>query len=140
MNKNTKPAIITATLGAGSTTSPFFIDVNITQTLCRPTCKDETPIFKPTFSLVGTSQIATNQYIATIKVEGVITYVPCGCGSCMTRTQSISQMFTIPFKVSSAPESVTITQGTTINSIVPVSCANCSKTFVSETALNLTLA
>lgn len=139
-NSNTKPANITATLGAGSTASPFYFMVNISQKLCHKTCADEVPIFNPVFTLIGTSSVGTSQYVATIKVEGVISYVPCGCGSCNTRTQIISQVFTIPFYSTTAPESVTIGKGETINSVDPVACAHCTRTFVSETPVTLTIA
>lgn len=139
-NRNTKPASIIATMFAGKTTAPYMYMVNISQKLCRATCADEVPIFNPSFTMVGTSQVGTNQYVATIKVEGVISYVPCGCGTCNTRTQIISQVFTLPFYSTTAPTSVTIGKGETINSVDPVACAHCTRTFVSETPVTLTIA
>lgn len=69
-------ANITPTLAAGSVASPYYIQVNISQRLCSPACEDQSPVFNPTFSLVGYSEVGASQYVATIKVEGLISYVP----------------------------------------------------------------
>lgn len=139
MNKQNS-AVITATLAAGSVASPYFIEVNIAQRLCSPACEGQTPVFNPQFSLVGYSAVGTGQYIATIHVEGLISYVPCGGNSCCTRTQLISQNFTIPFASATAPTSVTIEAGTTVNAIQVVACQNCSRDFTSATPITLTIA
>ena len=133
-------AIITATLAAGSTESPYFYEVNITQRLCSPACDNESPIFSPQFSVVSYSAVGTGQYVATIHVEGIISYVPCGGNSCCTRTQLLSQNFTIPFASATAPTSVTIAVGTTVNKIQSVACQSCSRDFESETPITLTIA
>lgn len=133
-------AIITATLAAGSVTSPYYVQVNISQRLCTPACEDQTPVFTPAFSLVGFSAVGTGQYVATIKVEGIISYVPCGGNSCNTRTQVLSQTFTVPFASETAPTTVTIAQGTVENSIVTSACQNCSRDFISEAPITLTVA
>lgn len=133
-------ANITTTLAAGSVASPYFFEVIIAQRLCSPACEDQTPVFAPTFSLVGYSAIGTGQYVATIKVEGIISYVPCGGNTCCTRTQVLSQTFTIPFASATAPTSVTIASGVAVNSIVTAACQNCSRDFVSEIPLTLTIA
>lgn len=70
-----QPAVITATLAAGSTTSPYYAQVNISQRLCYKTCADVTPVFNPRFSVVSLDSVGTNQYVATIHVEGIISYV-----------------------------------------------------------------
>ena len=139
MNKNNQ-AIITATLAAGSTTSPDFYEVNISQKLCSPTCADDTPVFTPAFSYVSLSNVGTSQYVINIHVEGVISYVPCGCGTCGTRSQLISQDFTIPLFSATAPTSVTIEAGAAVNSVDAIGCQNCSKDFVSEIPLTITVA
>lgn len=140
MNGRTIPAVITASLSAGSTTSPFFYDVNIMQTLCHEVCFEDTPVFDPQFTLKSVAPGGvTGLYIATINVQGVISYIPCGCGSCATRQQVINQDFTISIKSATEP-TVTMTVGTTENGIVKSSCRNCSKTFVSETALSIAVA
>lgn len=59
-NNKIPAAVITATLAAGSVTSPYFVEVNITQRLCHKTCADNTPVFVPQFSLVGISEVGTN--------------------------------------------------------------------------------
>jgi hypothetical protein len=98
------------------------------------------PLFNPQFSLVGYSAVGTGQYVATIHVEGLISYVPCGGNSCCTRTQLISQNFTIPFASATAPTSVTIEAGTTVNAIQVVACQSCSRDFVSAIPITLTVA
>lgn len=133
-------ANITATLAAGSVTSPYFVQVNISQRLCSPACGDQSPVFNPVFSLEGFSEVGDNQYVATIKVEGIISYVPCGGNTCCTRTQVLSQTFTIPFFSATAPTSVTVVGGTTVNTISTVACQSCSRDFVSETPITLTVA
>lgn len=96
MNKRTIPAIIVATLAAGATAAAPYYDVNITQQLCTPACVDETPVFVPQFSVKSIANVGTSQYIIVIHVEGVMNYIPCNCGSCCTRSQVVSQDFTIP--------------------------------------------
>lgn len=136
MNKLQSP-IITPVLAAGSTASPYYYLVNITQRLCFPTCADNTPVFDPKFSLVGVSQLGTGQYAATIRVQGIISYVPCNGGCCCTKTQPLSQTFTLPIASATAPTSVTITVGSTINDVATTDCQKCSRTFVSETPLSI---
>lgn len=96
MNKRTFPAHITATLAVGATATAPYYDVNITQQLCTPACVDETPVFAPTFTVKSIANVGTSQYLVVLHVEGVINYVPCNCGSCCTRSQVVSQDFTIP--------------------------------------------
>lgn len=139
MNKRTNPAIITATLAIGSSGTAPYYDINITQQLCSPACVDETPVFNPQFSVKQIASVGTNQYLAVIHVEGVVNYIPCNCGSCCTRSQVISQDFTIPIFKTSVP-SVTLTVGQAQNGIARISCCDCSKTFVSDVPLTLTIA
>ena len=54
--------------------------------------------------------------------------------------QVISQEFTIPFASATAPTSVTISQGVSVNAIAVTGCQTCSKMFVSETPVILTIA
>lgn len=140
MTNKIQSAVITPVLAAGSTTSPYYYLLNITQRLCFPTCADNTPVFTPQFTLVGTTQVGTGQYIATIRVQGIISYVPCNGGCCCTKTQPLSQEFTIPIASATAPTSVTVVAGNTINSVAATSCNPCSRTFVSETPLTITVA
>lgn len=140
MTNKIQSAVITPVLAAGSTTSPYYYLLNITQRLCFPTCADNTPVFTPQFTLVGTMQVGTGQYIATIRVQGIISYVPCNGGCCCTKTQPLSQEFTIPIASATAPTSVTVVAGNTINSVAATSCNPCSRTFVSETPLTITVA
>lgn len=140
MNKRTIPAIITATLAVGATATAPYYDVNITQQLCTPACVDETPVFTPSFSVKSIAKVGTSQYLVVLHVEGVINYVPCNCGTCCTRSQMVSQDFTIPVFSATAINSVTPTIGTVQNGIARIACCSCSKTFVSDAPLTLTIA
>lgn len=140
MNCNmVQPAVITATLAAGSTTSPYYAQVNISQRLCYKTCADVTPVFNPQFSVVSLDTVGTNQYVATIHVEGIISYVPCG-GGCCTKQQPLSQNFTVPIYSTTALTGVTVAAGNVVNSVAASACQNCSRAFVSETPLTITAA
>ncbi len=139
MNKRTIPAIITATLALGATTAAPYYDINITQQLCSPACVDETPVFSPKFTIKSIANVGTSQYLIVVHVEGVVSYVPCNCGSCCTRSQVISQDFTIPVFSATAISAVTATVGAVQNGIARVSCCQCSRTFVSDAPLTLTI-
>ena len=115
-------AVITPVLAAGSSESPYYVQVNISQRLCCPTCVEKTPVFKPTFSVESVAMVGTGQYVATIKVEGVISYDPYGGGSCCMKSQLISQTFTIPIASATAPTSVTVTAGTSVHSVSATGC------------------
>ena len=81
-----------------------------------------------------------SQYVATIRVQGIISYVPCNGGCSCTKTQPISQEFSVPIQSATAPTSVTVTAGTTINSIAANGCDKCSRTLVSETPISIAVA
>lgn len=134
-----QPAVITPTLAAGSVASPYFVLVNISQRLCFPTCVDRTPVFNPAYSVKSVALVAAGQYVATLHVEGIISYVQCHGGCNCTRQQPISQDFTVPIASATEP-TVTITQGTAVNTVASNGCQNCSRSFVSETPLTLTVA
>ncbi len=139
MNKRTTPAIITTTLALGATTAAPYYDVNITQQLCTPACIDETPVFNPKFSVKNIARVGTSQYLIVMHVEGVINYIPCNCGSCCTRSQVISQDFTVPVFSTTAINAVTAEVGAAQNGIARISCCDCSKTFVSDVPLTLNI-
>lgn len=140
MDCNTiQPAVITPVLAAGSVASPYFYQVNISQRLCNKTCAENTPVFAPQFSLRSVAQVGTGQYVATIHVEGIIAYVPCNGGCNCTKQQPLSQDFTIPIASTTAP-TVMIAQGASVNSVAATSCKPCSRSFVSETPLTVTVA
>ena len=139
MNAKNYFANITATLAAGSVASPYQYLINITQKLCKPSCVEQTPVFAPVFSLVGVTQVGVGQFLATIHVEGVISYVPCDGNVCCTKSQLISQDFTIPI-AATAVTAVTLAKGTTINTIAGAPCKKCSRNFVSESPLVVTVA
>ena len=140
MSCNTiQPAIITPVLAAGSATSPYQYTINISQRLCYPTCVDTVPVFAPQFSLVSVTEVSTGLYMATIQVQGIISYVPCNGGCGCTKTQPLSQQFTIPIASATAP-TVTIAARTTTNNVAGAACQTCSRNFVSETGLAVTVA
>ena len=136
----THSAKITPVLAAGSVASPYFFQVNISQRLYTPVCVDDIPVFAPSYLLKGFSEVGTGQYIATIHVEGIISYDPCGSSGCCSKQQNVSQDFTIPFASTAAPTSVTIAAGVSVNSISATACQKCSRDFVSETPITLTIA
>lgn len=136
-NNKIQSAVITPVLAAGSTASPYFFEVNITQRLCYKTCATSVPVFAPQFSLVSVTAVGTGQYMATIQVQGIISYVPCN-GGCCTKQQPLSQEFTIPIASATAP-TVTIAAGASVNSMSASDCQMCSRTFVSETPLTITV-
>ena len=137
-NKN--KAVINVTLAAGSTTSPYFAQVNLTKRLCLKTCKNETPVFAPAFSVVGFTNVGTSQYVVTLHVEGTVTYNPCGTCGCDAKVERISQNFEVPLYSATAPTAITITQGATVNAMIPVGCKNCTRNFQSNTPLTITVA
>lgn len=139
MNK-INSAIITPVLAAGSVASPYFWQVNISQRLCEKTCVDSMPSFEPRFSVKSISTVGTGQYVATIHVEGLVGYTPCNGNVCCTKTQLISQDFTLPFTAAAVPTTVTVTAGVAVNTIAGALCQKCSRNFVSETPITLTIA
>ena len=139
-NNKIQPAIITPVLAAGSVASPYDWRINIVQPLCRKTCAANTPVFNPQFTLVGVSQTGTNKFNATIRVEGCISYVARGCGCNGCENQPLSQEFTIPFDFTGTNPVVSIAQDATANAMSVSGCQTCSRLFVSETPLTLTVA
>lgn len=135
-----QPAVITPTLAAGSVASPYYVLANITQRLCFPACAEQNPpVFNPLFSLKSVAQVATGQYVATIHVEGIISYTQCHGGCDCAKQQPVSQDFTVPIASATAP-TVTIAQGASVNTIAASGCKQCSRNFVSETPLTITVA
>ena len=134
-----QPALITFTPALGSTASPYAGLVNITQRLCFSSCAGNTPVFDPRYSIRSISQVGTNLYAVTVHVEGIISYVPCngGCGCC--KQQPLSQDFVVYVQSETVP-TITLTEGASINSLAVTPCQSCSRTFVSETPLTLTVA
>lgn len=133
-------AIITPVLAAGSTTSPYLYQINITQRLCHQSCIGLQPSFNPLFSVKALSLVATGQYMLTVHLEGTVVYVPCDGNECCTKTQLISQDFSIPIASATAPTSVTVSEGSPANAIIGQACQKCSRTFVSEVPLTVTVA
>lgn len=138
-NNQIQPATITPELAAGSVASPYWYQVKIEQRLCKKTCAATTPVFAPKFTKVSVAQAEVGKYVATIHVEGIISYVPCN-GNCeCPKQQPLSQDFTIAIASATAPE-VTIAQGASVNAMAATACQKCSRMFVSETPLTVTVA
>ena len=135
-----QPAVITPVLALGSVASPYFVQVNISQRLCFPTCVEQTPVFNPRFSVKSVAQVGTSQYVATLHVEGIISYVQCNGGCNCTKQQPLSQDFTIPISKTGAAPVLTLTQGASVNVDAASGCQACSRSFVSETPLNIAVA
>ena len=138
MNK-IQPALITFTPALGSTASPYAGMVNITQRLCFTCCADTTPVFSPTFSVKSIAPAGTDLYAVTLHVEGIISYVPCNGGCCCTKQQPLSQDFPVIISSATAP-TVTLAQEPSINALSATPCQSCSRTFVSDTPITLTVA
>lgn len=138
-NNKTIPAVIHATLAAGSPATAPYYDINITQQLCMCACADEKPVFSPKFTILSVENVGTGQNLINIHVEGVVHYIPCGYGSCCTKQQIISQDFAVPVYSAAAISGATLTVGDSQNYIAKTACANCSKTFVSDTPVKITI-
>lgn len=139
-SKKKNAAVITPVLAAGSVASPYFVQVNLSKKLCRKVCVNEIPVFAPVYSYKSLANVGEGQYVVTVHVEGSVTYNPYhGCG-CSAEIEIVSQDFTIPIASATAPTSVTIAAGTNVNAIIPDGCDDCSKNFVSETPLTITVA
>ena len=135
-----QPAAITPVLALGSVASPYFIQVQIAQRLCYRTCVDNTPVFNPRFSILSVAQVAPTQYVATIHVEGIISYVQCNGGCSCTKQQPLSQDFTVPISKTDTAPVVSLTQGATVNTVATVGCQTCGRNFISETPITITVA
>lgn len=92
----TIPANITLTLAAGSESSPYYYNMRVRQQLCQSSCVDEQPSFRPSVLVKSIENVGISQYEITCHIEGTIHYIPCGCNSCATRAQLISQDVVIP--------------------------------------------
>ena len=139
MTNKIQSAIITPILAAGSTTSPYSYLINVTQRLCYPTCADTVPVFLPQYSLVSTTLVATGLYSVRINVQGTINYVQCNGGCGCTKAQPLNQDFTVLIQSATVP-TITIAQGATVNAVNATACQPCSRTFVSETPVVITVA
>lgn len=135
-----QPAVITPVLALGSVASPFFVQVQIAQRLCHKTCVNNTPVFNPRFSVKSVALVAPTQYVATIHVEGIISYVPCNGGCECPKQQPLSQDFTIPISKTDTAPVISLTQGATVNAVASVGCQTCGRNLISETPLTITVA
>lgn len=139
-SKKKNAAVITPVLAAGSVASPYFVQVNLSKKLCRKVCVNEVPVFAPVYSFKSLANVGDDQYVVTVHVEGAISYNPCSGCACSAETEVVSQDFTIPLYAATAPTSVTIAAGASVNAINPDGCEECSKNFASETPLTITVA
>lgn len=128
-NNKYKPAIVRATLAGGSETPPYYYLVNILQELCRKGCADGALVFSPVFKFVGAEQVGISQWIAHMNVTGLITYMPCGCGTCGSKSVPVDADFDIPIFSAAPITSVVPTPGTPDNDIKTAPCHDCGCVF-----------
>ena len=132
--------IVKMELAAGSVASPYYYEMEITHQLCRSACADSVPLFSPTVSVVSTQSVGTSQYLITLAVEGVLHYTPCNGCDCAVKAETINENIVVPLYSETAPTSVTLVQGTVVNTLQTEPCKNCSNEFVSNVPLTLTVA
>ena len=75
-----------------------------------------------------------------VRVQGAINYIRCGCGCEGAMSQPLIAVFSIPVSSATAPTSVTIEKGNTVNDIAVTDCQTCSRQFVSDNFITLTVA
>ena len=138
-NRITAP-IISVTPSLGSTASPFQLQVTINQRLCAKVCAENVPVFQPEFTVLSVNNVGGTQYMVEVRVQGAINYVKCGCGCCGTMSQPLNATFSIPVTSATAPTSVTIEKGNTVNAVQTSNCQMCGRTFISESFVTLTVA
>lgn len=139
-NNRIAPPIISVTPSLGSTASPFQLQVTINQRLCAKVCAENVPVFIPTFDVVSVNNVGGTQYMVQVRVQGAINYVKCGCGCCGTMSQPLNAVFSIPVTSATAPTSVTIAKGNTVNDVETSNCQVCGRTFISDNFVTLTVA
>ena len=139
-NNRIAAPIINVTPSLGSTTSPYQLQVTINQRLCARVCQQNTPVFIPSFEVTDITNVGGTQYMVQVRVQGTISYTCCGCGCEGAMSQPLNTTFSIPVTSATAPTSVTITKGNTVNDIVATDCQTCSRQFVSDNFITLTVA
>ena len=139
-NNRIAAPIINVTPSLGSTTSPYQLQVTINQRLCARVCQQNTPVFIPSFEVTDITNVGGTQYMVQVRVQGTISYTRCGCGCEGAMSQHLNTTFSIPVTSATAPTSVTITKGNTVNDIVATDCQTCSRQFVSDNFITLTVA
>ena len=131
---------ISGTPSLGSTTSPYELQVPINQRLFAKVCVDNTPVFIPSFEVIGITNVGGTQYMVQVRVQGAINYVKCGCGCSGTMSQPLNATFSIPVTSATAPTGVTIAKGNTVNAVAVSNCQTCSRQFISDNFVTLTVA
>lgn len=131
--------IISVTPSLGSTTSPYQLQVTINQRLCARACKENTPVFLPQFNVESITFVGGTQYMVQVRVQGAINYAKCGCGCCGTMSQPLNAVFSIPVTSVTAPKTVVITKGNTVNGVETSNCQVCGRQFVSDSFVTLTV-
>lgn len=138
-NRNAEP-VISVTPSLGSTASPFQLQVTINQRLCANVCSENVPVFQPTFNVLSVNNVGGTQYMVQVQVQGAINFVKCGCGCCGNISQPLNTTFSIPITSATAPTSVTIEKGNTVNAVQTSNCQMCGRTFISDNFVTLTVA
>lgn len=132
-----KSAIITATLAAGSSASPYSYDIVVHQQFCQKTCVSRVPVFAPQITVERILPVGTNQYELVLNVQGTIAYTP--CHACESAVVPVNQYIKVPVFSATAIESATIVQSPVQNSMVRNGCKPCSSRFESRIPISITL-
>lgn len=138
-NNRIATPLISVTPSLGSTASPYQLQVTINQRLCAKVCQQNVPVFLPTFTVLSVTNVGGTQYMVNVNVQGAINYVKCGCSCNGTMSQPLNATFSIPVTSATAPTAVTIEKGNTVNTVAVTDCNTCSRQFVSESFVTLTV-
>ena len=139
-NGRIQQPIISVTPALGSTTSPYLLQVTINQRLCACVCNENTPVFLPQVDVLSVTNVGANQYMVAVRVQGAINFVQCGKNCGCGISQPLNAVFSIPVASATAPTSVTISKGNTINDVHTDNCKVCGRQFVSDSFITLTIA
>ena len=106
----------------------------------RCVCNENTPVFLPQFDVLSVTNVGANQYMVAVRVQGAINFVQCGKNCGCGISQPLNAVFSIPVASATAPTSVTISKGNTINDVQTENCKVCGRQFVSDSFITLTIA
>jgi hypothetical protein len=133
--------ITTFTPALGSTASPYFGTINITNKLCASVCREVGFVLSPQVTPVSIASIGMSEYVLTLNIQGVYSYNKCNCGCSGVMSQPLLTQVQVPiYSASDITSMPTITIGTVTNTISTVGCQSCGKTAVTEFPIIITLA
>lgn len=108
-----------------ATATSQVVTADVTQRLCQPYCVNSSiqPIVDVDYTVDSTNLMGTVLY-ATIKAQGVITYVP-KCGSaCCPKSKIFTEYFTTSFAGANSESAITVTQSAGLVKPAYVNCNN----------------